>query len=450
MADQEVADRDAAGTSRGEPAAGTPAAGTPADDAPAASPSGADSTPDARIERFLGDPTRDPADWRWLWEGDHPFPVRSHRGFLGRVAVFAKRLLRPWVRLPVADLWDRQRVYNLIVLEELARMRQLDQRVGDLDAHLRRVHADHQTAIEAHARRLEGLDVRTADGLRDVMNHNDALFARVDQKLDRYRREARDLWSRLGALIAERGADEAPGEATDLAVNQREQAYLDLERRQRGAEGEIADRIRRYLPYLEGRGAVLDLGCGRGEALRVFTDHGIEARGVDASAAMVERCRDQGLDARRGDLLEAVRDVPEGSLGAVVSFHVIEHLPTEMLDPLVRLAWRALEPGGVLILETPSPLSIVMAARNFWTDPTHRRPVHPASLEALFRDAGFEPVTRLDLHPFPNEDRLPEIDLEALPEDQRALADQVNRLRDVVDDLLFGDRDFAMVGVRPG
>ena len=67
--------------------------------------------------------------------------------------------------------------------------------------------------------------------------------------------------------------------------------------------------------------------------------------------------------------------------------------------------------GGVLILETPSPLSVVMSARNFWVDPTHKRPVHPASLEVTFREAGFEPVHRIDLHPFPDEERLPEIDI---------------------------------------
>jgi O-antigen chain-terminating methyltransferase len=103
----------------------------------------------------------------------------------------------------------------------------------------------------------------------------------------------------------------------------------------------------------------------------------------------------------------------------------------------------------VLILETPSPLSVVMAARNFWIDPTHQRPVHPASLEVTFREAGFEPVHRLDLHPFPEDERLPEIDVSRLAADQRDLADQVNRLRDLLDDLLFGARDFGMVGVKP-
>jgi SAM-dependent methyltransferase len=150
-----------------------------------------------------------------------------------------------------------------------------------------------------------------------------------------------------------------------------------------------------------------------------------------------------------GDLFEVLAGVPEGSLGGVVSFHVIEHLPGGAIDRLVRLAYRALLPGGALVLETPNPLSMVVAARNFWLDPTHVRPVHPESLKLMYELAGFDPVERLDLRPFPDRDRLPEIDLAKLDAGQQPLADQVNRLRDRIDELLFGYQDFGMVGRKP-
>ena len=164
---------------------------------------------------------------------------------------------------------------------------------------------------------------------------------------------------------------------------------------------------------------------------------------------MVAMCRERGLDAVEGDLFAALAAAPPGSLGAVLSFHVVEHLPIGALDRLVRLAWGALRPGGVLILETPSPLSLVVGARNFWLDPTHARPVHPESLRLLYELAGFDPVERLDLRPFPAAERLPEIELSRLPPEQRVLADAVNRLRDHLDDLLYGCQDFAMIGVQP-
>lgn len=381
------------------------------------------------LDRFLGEPTRRLGDWRWLWSGDHEFPIRSHRGVFGGLVVFCKRLLRPFVQAPQRDLWDRQRIFNLIVLEYLERGEEIRRQV-----------------TEVHEHRLNHLEAVYREGLGEVMQHNDALFARVDQKLDFVRRETRTIWARLGSALAlaEQGG------IAGLAKAQEEHVYVELERRYRGTEEEITERISRFLPQLAGRGEVLDLGCGRGEALALLAKEGIPARGVDLSSAMIAECRKKGLLADQGDLLELLGRCAEGSLGAIVSFHVIEHLPAEILDRLVRLSWRALKPGGVLLLETPNPLSIVVAARNFWLDPTHRRPVHPESLKLSFELAGFAPVERIDLRPFPAEERLPELDPQKAAPELRQLVFEVNSLRDRVDDLLFGCQDYAMLGSKPG
>jgi O-antigen chain-terminating methyltransferase len=398
-----------------------------------------------RVDDFLVEPTRELEDWHWLWKEDREFPIRSHRGLFGRVLVAWKRLLRPLVKVPQNDLWERQRIFNVVLLEHLRDERRLR-------------HRDEE--------RIAYLEALNAEGIEELMRHNDALFARADQKLDRYRREARDLLASLGATLAraETGAPATPAapasaEAAKEPVGQEgledvsrrvsEHAYFELERRYRGTEEEIRGRIAGYLPYLAAGGPALDLGCGRGEALALLREHGIAARGVDGSARMVAMCRERGLDAVQGDLFAALAAAPPGSLGAVLSFHVVEHLPIGALDRLVRLAWGALRPGGTLILETPSPLSLVVGARNFWLDPTHARPVHPESLRLSYELAGFDPVERLDLRPFPPAERLPEIELSRLPPEQRVLADAVNRLRDHLDDLLYGCQDFALIGVKP-
>jgi SAM-dependent methyltransferase len=405
--------------------------------------SDASRAPAPAIEELFDRPTRELPDWHRLWSEDRPFPIRSHRGgFAGRLLVAVKRLLRPLVKSPQADLWDRQRVFNVVLLEYLIERsavrreldRSYDQRIGHLENFVPRA-------------------------LDDLLRHNDALFARVDQKLDRHRRDVERLLHGLGAALAvvERAAppqaDGPGGEAIQTLARLRdEEAYLAFERRFRGTEAEVRERVRDHLGVLAGAAAlgdVLDLGCGRGEALSVLAEAGVPARGVDASARMVERCRERGLRAEEGDLFEALAAVAEGSLGAVVSLHVVEHLPPTSLDRLARLAWRALAPGGALVLETPNPLSVVVAARRFWLDPTHRRPVHPETLELLVRQAGYEPVERRELRPFGAAERLPEIDLAAVSPEQRELADRVNRLRDALDDLLFGYQDYAIVARKP-
>jgi O-antigen chain-terminating methyltransferase len=377
------------------------------------------------VDEFLGEPTRDLERWEGLWREDLRFPVRSQRRFLGPLIVAFKRLVRPFVTAPQQELWDRQRTFNLILLEHLGR---IEARAQDLDD---------------RTRYLEALN---REGMQEVMLHNDALFSRVDQKLDAYRAESRALWSQIGAALAVANRQPEPGALREAAA---ELDYLEFESRFRGTREEVERRLARYLPLLENRADVLDVGCGRGEALEILARAGVRCSGIDSSERMVELCRQKGLTAERADAVDGLSRAAEASLGAVLSFHLIEHLAPATLDRLVRLAWRALRPGGVLVLETPNPLSVVVAARNFWIDPTHRRPVHPVALQALCERAGFDPVERWDLQPFAAEERLPEIPLGEVPAEVRGVADRVNRLRDRLDDLLFGFQDYAIVATKP-
>ena len=51
--------------------------------------------------------------------------------------------------------------------------------------------------------------------------------------------------------------------------------------------------------------------------------------------------------------------------------------------------------------------------------------------------------------PYDRRYRLPEIDLSDFSTELRPLADRINRLRDRLDDLLFGFQDYAVVGAKP-
>ncbi len=470
------------------------------------------------LDELASGSSRSLGDWRWLWEGDRPFPIRSHRGPAGRLIVLVKRWLRPLLRAPLADLWDRQRTFNLVVLGHLEDLRsdltaasesvtQLQRDLGRLHEELlrdlREVRDDLHRDVQNNHRRLTHLEGFKRDGFEDVMRHSDALYALVDQKLDRYRRQSHELMHRLGALLArvdagaegmgagtpvdgenaelgkgvsggsaaaaevraatakgdrpgageigmpDQGSEGAAGRVRALARAWDEQAYQGLEDRFRGTREEIAQRAVTYLPYLEKRGPVLDLGCGRGETLAVLKEQGVSARGVDTNAEMIRACREQGLEVEEQDLLAALEAAPEGGLGGVLCLHVVEHLPPAAVDRLARLAWRALEPGGVLALETPNPLSLVVAARNFWLDPTHQRPVHPATLQLLLEQAGFDPIERLELRPFGPDDLLPEVATGNLEGPDLALAHQLNELRDRLNALLFGHQDYALIATRP-
>ncbi len=157
-----------------------------------------DSAP--ALETFVEGRTDAADDWRWLWEGDHEFPVRSHRGLWGRLVVRFKKLLRPIVSAPQADRWERQRVFNLVMVRTLERVASLQRQADEIHRDVNEVRADLLKDVKQHHRRLAHLEEFKREGLGDFARHTDGLFAHLDQKLDRYRRESRELIERLEEL----------------------------------------------------------------------------------------------------------------------------------------------------------------------------------------------------------------------------------------------------------
>ena len=218
--------------------------------------------------------------------------------------------------------------------------------------------------------------------------------------------------------------------------------YLGFEDRFRGPDEQIAERLRHHLPRLADQGPVLDLGCGRGELLCLLRDNGTDARGVDSNPHMAEVARASGLPVEQIDLFAALDACESESLGAVTAFHVIEHLSLGDQLRLIRASRRALRPGGILLLETPNPLSLVAGSINFLRDPTHVRPLHPDTLAFMLESEGFVTAEIEHLAPVPPEHRVPRV------QGSSDTAKQVNAALDVIDDWLLGPQDFAVIGTR--
>ncbi len=81
-----------------------------------------------------------------------------------------------------------------------------------------------------------------------------------------------------------------------------------------------------------------------------------------------------------------------GSLGGVFAAQVAEHLPPPCSGRLLAEAHRALRPGGLLLLETANPRSVLGLLEVFNRDLTHERPLHPDTLRFLVAAAGFTDV----------------------------------------------------------
>lgn len=165
--------------------------------------------------------------------------------------------------------------------------------------------------------------------------------------------------------------------------------YRAFEDKHRGSRQLIKERLEAYIPFVRPlldvypEAQAIDLGCGRGEWLELLGELGFQARGVDMDEGMLEACKALDLKTDLMDALAALRQLPDASQAVVSGFHLVEHIPFDVLLALVTEAKRVLLPAGLLIFETPNPENLIVGTSNFYLDPTHIKPIPPLLLAFL-------------------------------------------------------------------
>ncbi len=171
--------------------------------------------------------------------------------------------------------------------------------------------------------------------------------------------------------------------------------YIEFENKFRGSRDLILGRLKVYQDiYTAFAGQkpgpiAIDLGCGRGEWLQLLQESGIKAIGVDHNPGMSSYSSELGLEVHAGDVLDYLRTCPTGYAAIISAFHVIEHLSFAMLLDLTHEIFRVLQPGGILIFETPNPENLQVGTSTFYLDPTHRAPLPCELVEHICKSAGF-------------------------------------------------------------
>ena len=291
------------------------------------------------------------------------------------------------------------------------------------------------------------------DGLRD-MNRNTAQLeqemAKIKEKsalVDYLKTSLITQERRVSILLEELRRQVDDGENSDSPKPELrgpdilDPLYLAFENQFRGTREEIRDRLLEYVPLIHAAGAgtegreLLDIGCGRGEWLEIMQDEGLQARGLDLNHVLVRECRDKGFAVEENDALAYLRSLPDNTLGAITSFHLIEHLSFDDRIALFDESVRVLKSGGIALFETPNPRNLLVGGCNFWADPTHLRPLYPETHQFLMEYRGFCRVELLYLHPHEGEQRLPE-------EEAPQLAARLN-------EVLSCARDYTIVGYKP-
>ncbi len=325
-------------------------------------------------------------------------------------------------------LWDRDLLRDEVELAHQQSFARLHDAVGIIRTEMGEVVQQLRDEMAAVARDSRETRPRVAD-LSARLDQAQIRLAQVDLLLDQVRRGLPDLPSaeELAAL---------PG-AFDNLYGAFVEAF-------RGPREVVKERLRGYLADIAAVDSalpVLDVGCGRGELLELLAEAGATAYGVETNPYFVETGCQRGLDVRLAGAIEHLEGVKEHSLRAVSAIQVAESLGIDELIAMLDLAVRAIEPGGLVIVETPNPENLVVGASSFYLDPTHRQPIPPELLAFVVGSRGFTDVEVRFLEP-------PDPPVPGPAEDAPWSGD-VKRLYDLVTARFSNARDYAVLARRP-
>ena len=221
-------------------------------------------------------------------------------------------------------------------------------------------------------------------------------------------------------------------------INYLDSFYLALENKFRGKREDIKEQQKRdYLSLLQKlnidslESQILDIGCGRGEWLEVLKDYKYSAKGIDLNKIMVSECCARGFDVINQDCVDYLKSLSKESLNLITGFHLIEHLPFNILWELLAESLRTLKSGGLIIFETPNPDNVLVGSRNFYIDPTHRNPLPSVMIKFLVESIGFINVEIMNLHPISDQKI-----------DGGELAQRFN-------EYFYCSQDYAVIGYKP-
>ncbi len=140
-------------------------------------------------------------------------------------------------------------------------------------------------------------------------------------------------------------------------------------------------------------GKLLEVGCGAGKNLKYLKELGWNVEGIDFDEVAVLNAQKQGLNVSASDL--ASKKYPDNQFDAVVSSHLIEHVP----DPiaLIKECYRILKPNGLLVAYTPNTDSLGYSSygKNWrgLEPPRHLFIFNISSLSSIVENTGFIKIT---------------------------------------------------------
>jgi O-antigen chain-terminating methyltransferase len=396
---------------------------------------------------------RDLATISSTWDiHNNTYFISSHHKYLGKFLVKGRQLVHGEVRRCVDPIVFRQTEFNAsavrlhihasqqyVELENaFTRLKQeTDQKIkNSIDIAKTELDSKNET-------RVQELDSKNETRVQELDSKNEMRFREWFSQLDA------DIHTRasLAHVLEERIEKGLVQKGTvSESITHTDTNYFLFEERFRGSREVIKQRQLSFLHYFENCSRVLDIGCGRGEFLEILRDHKIGGIGIDLDADMVIYCQSRQLTVEQSDAITYLEKLEDKSLDGIFIDQVVEHLEPEYLVRLLALCHKKLKFGYYIIVETVNPLSFVSFV-NFYIDMTHKRPIHPETLQFLLSAAGFRESEKKFFSPVSDEGRLKKITESRNLDDPARKNDIVyNYNIERLNTILFGAQDYAIIG----
>ena len=145
-----------------------------------------------------------------------------------------------------------------------------------------------------------------------------------------------------------------------------------------------------FVEQVGGLGLIADIGCGPGHVAAYVHELGAQVVGIDLSPEMVAIAQQGSPDIsfEQGSMLALA--APDASWGGIVALYSIIHLPVEKRPRALAEFYRALRPGGLLLLAFHMG-DEQRHVEEWWGHEVSLDTwfLQPREIEALLRDVGF-------------------------------------------------------------
>lgn len=387
--------------------------------------------------------------------------ITSGRRYIGFIIVFLKRLVRKLSYWYVQFLFDQQNEFNSSVtnsinsIERYIRcsgnrfkdtIERIEKNKGELDK-------TNQALLNINLRLDDAEQLIKANSIKEYEEKIEQLsnkLTNIEQSLCNKNGEAEQVQRALEIVSNRlrriehhiRYNEEDKIEINDSLVKSNiDMDYFLFESKYRGSREEIKEKQKVYLDYFISKKNVVDIGCGRGEFVELLMEEGAEITGIDLNKDNVNHCTDKGLPVKYGEALDFLSKCKDSSLGGIFIGQVIEHLSTQELIALIRLAYKKLQPGAYLVAETINPQCLMVYIESFYMDPTHIKPVHPLTIKFLVDSEGFAHSELRYFAPVSDEYKIPKLECGQ----SCSNIDEFNEAIAKFNNLMYGYRDYAVV-----